>query len=110
MEMSILIIVIVTALVAMQVYLKRGIQGRLRSNIDNIGDQYDPQATTSDFTIKHASKTTTVTNTATQQVPVTAVSGGYSSTVLTNVTVQDSRVETNYDNTTKSGYEVVGAP
>jgi hypothetical protein len=109
-EIAILIIIIVAALVAMQVYLKRGIQGRLRSNIDNIGEQYDPQATTSDFTVNHVSMTTTTTNTATQQMPVTAWSGGYSNTVLTNVTVTDSRVETNYDNTYRNGYEVVGNP
>ncbi|MBU1124497.1 MAG: hypothetical protein KKC84_00550 [Candidatus Omnitrophica bacterium] len=37
---------IVAALIAMQGYLRRSIQGRLRSVADEIGQQYEPRATT----------------------------------------------------------------
>ena len=35
-----LIIVIIGALLSIQVYIKRGVQGRLKSAADDIGDQY----------------------------------------------------------------------
>ncbi|MBL7081311.1 MAG: hypothetical protein ISS44_01920 [Candidatus Omnitrophica bacterium] len=50
LEYAILIAVIVAGLIAMQVYLKRGYQGRLRSSVDDIGEQYSPGYTTSEYT------------------------------------------------------------
>ena len=70
MEMAVLILVIVAAAVAMQTYIKRGIQGRLRAGVDSIGEQYDPVATTSDFTMTHVSNTTTNTTTVTTPITV----------------------------------------
>jgi len=40
LEYAILIIVIIGALLSIQVYIKRGIQGRLKSATDDIGDQF----------------------------------------------------------------------
>ncbi|OGX06009.1 MAG: hypothetical protein A2Z88_05980 [Omnitrophica WOR_2 bacterium GWA2_47_8] len=40
LEYVILIVVIIGALIAIQVYLKRGIQGRMRQAADDIGDQF----------------------------------------------------------------------
>ena len=48
LEYAVLIIVIIAALIAMQVYLKRGIQGRMRESSDQIGEQFSPGYTTSD--------------------------------------------------------------
>ncbi len=117
METAVLILIIVSALIAMQVYLKRGIQGRLRTSIDSIGEQYDPQATSSNFTVGHTSNVETTTNTSTQQK---VVSGGYDDLgggmwtgappVKENVITTDSRIEIYYDNTTKTGYETVANP
>lgn len=42
MEYAILIIIIIGALISIQVYIKRGVQGRLKSAADDIGDQYSP--------------------------------------------------------------------
>lgn len=42
LEYAILIGVIVAGLIAMQVYLKRGFQGKLRDNADNMGKQFSP--------------------------------------------------------------------
>ncbi len=39
-EYAILIVIIIGALLTIQVYIKRGIQGRLKSSADDIGDQY----------------------------------------------------------------------
>lgn len=39
-EYAILIIVVIGALLSIQVYVKRGIQGRLKSATDDIGDQF----------------------------------------------------------------------
>ena len=40
LEYAVLIVVIIGALLTLQVYIKRGVQGRLRSAADDIGDQY----------------------------------------------------------------------
>lgn len=42
LEYALLIGVIVAALIAMQTYLKKGVQGRLKESTDNIGKQFDP--------------------------------------------------------------------
>jgi cytoskeletal protein RodZ len=40
LEYAVLIIIVIGALLSIQVYIKRGIQGRLKSASDDIGDQY----------------------------------------------------------------------
>ena len=42
MEYAILIIIIIGALISIQVYIKRGVQGRLKSAADDIGEQFSP--------------------------------------------------------------------
>ena len=42
LEYAILIIIIIGALLSIQVYIKRGIQGRLKDATDDIGDQFSP--------------------------------------------------------------------
>ena len=62
LEYAVLIVVIIAALVAMQVYLKRGIQGRTRESADQIGEQFSPGWTTSNrVTTTYASTTDTTT-------------------------------------------------
>jgi len=55
LEYALIIAVVAGALIAMQVYIKRGVQGKLKSTADEIGEQYSPGYTTSN----------TVTTTAT---------------------------------------------
>jgi uncharacterized protein (UPF0333 family) len=57
LEYAVLIIIVIGALLSIQVYIKRGVQGRLKSSADDIGDQYKPGATNIIKT------TTTVSNT-----------------------------------------------
>jgi len=40
LEYAVLIIIVIGALLSIQVYIKRGIQGRLRQASDDIGSQY----------------------------------------------------------------------
>ena len=42
LEYAILVVVVIMALVAIQAYLKRGIQGRMKDSADQIGDQFSP--------------------------------------------------------------------
>jgi uncharacterized protein (UPF0333 family) len=49
LEVVILIGFVVAALIAMGVYMKRGIQGRLRSSSDQIGEQYSAGYTTGTY-------------------------------------------------------------
>ena len=42
LEYALIIVAVVTALLAIQVYLKRSIQGRLRASSDQIGDHFEP--------------------------------------------------------------------
>lgn len=50
LEYTIVIAVIVAALIAMQGYFKRGVQGKMRQSTDDIGDQFSPNATTGSVT------------------------------------------------------------
>ncbi|MBF0523285.1 MAG: hypothetical protein HQL24_09555 [Candidatus Omnitrophica bacterium] len=62
LEYAILVIIIIGALLSIQTYIKRGIQGRLKSATDDIGDQYSPGNT------NVVSYTTTVSNTTESNV------------------------------------------
>jgi len=60
LEYAVLIVVIIVALIAMQTYLKRGIQGRVRESSDQIGEQFSPGYTTSNRTMSTFSNSTEV--------------------------------------------------
>ena len=59
-EYAMLAVIVIGALLTIQNYFKRGMQGRWRSSVDGIGEQYDPMQTTVDITQRTAG--TTVTN------------------------------------------------
>lgn len=50
LEYAVIIVVILAALLAIQAYIKRGVQGKLRSSADSIGEQYSAGKTTSTYT------------------------------------------------------------
>jgi Flp pilus assembly pilin Flp len=66
LEYVILIGFITAALIAMGVYMKRGFQGRIRSSTDDIGEQYSPGHTASEY-----NTTTNLTQTETIGAGVT---------------------------------------
>ncbi|MCX5706988.1 MAG: hypothetical protein NTW13_04970 [Candidatus Omnitrophica bacterium] len=59
---------VVAALIAMGIYMKRGFQGRLKESTDQVGQQYSPGITISNYT--------TVANSA----QIETLSGGITST------------------------------
>ena len=86
LEYAVIIAVIVAALIAMQGYLKRGVQGKLKASSDDIGDQFSPQTT--------SSNTDTITSRAHSQedivggnAPVTTVVTGQTQNRVTNENV-----------------------
>jgi hypothetical protein len=58
LEYAILVLIVIVAFLAMQTYLKRGIQGRVRESTDNIGEAYSPGLTTSNFHLETHAETT----------------------------------------------------
>jgi uncharacterized protein (UPF0333 family) len=56
LEYAIIVAVVVGALLAMQHYVKRGYQGRLKSASDEMGEQFDPAAYTADLTVTQSSE------------------------------------------------------
>lgn len=86
LEYVILIGFVVAALIAMGIYMKRGIQGKLRDSTDSVGEQYDAGYTTSNYT--------TVTNLVQTE---TQKSGG------------GSTINYQTNKQTKTGGETVGA-
>ena len=92
LEYTILITVVIGAFVAMQSYIKRGMQGRWHDAIDELGDQYDPRVAVTD--IRH----TLASSTNTSIVALNAI-GGYT-TKRTDVSVSSER---------KTGTTTIGA-
>lgn len=93
-EYSALIVVVILALIAMQSYVKRGIQGKLRESADSIGGQYEPGKTYSDFNTSSSSYITTVSSLTINPDDTT------------NATTV---VNTHYDRQQRQGSETVGA-
>ena len=71
LEYAVLIVIIIGALLTIQIYIKRGVQGRLKSAADDIGDQYSDGNTNS--------IQTTIRNSNTSE---TFQAGNSSSTIL----------------------------
>lgn len=64
-EYAALIFCVVLALLAMRAYMTRGLQGRLRLIADDLGSQYDPRHTNSDFSLRQASNVISASKTET---------------------------------------------
>lgn len=77
LEYAVIVAVVIGALLAMQTYIKRGVQGRLRSSTDNIGDQYSAGSTTAKYT------TTEETSINQETVGYTAVGAGVTKSEVT---------------------------
>jgi len=58
LEYALIVAVVVGGLIAMQVYVKRGLQGKIKESADQIGEQYSPGYTTGVTTVTTASTTT----------------------------------------------------
>ena len=63
-EYSILFALILSSILIMQFYIKRGYQGRLKVEADSVGQQYSPGHTTSTITTTTNSSTSITTTAA----------------------------------------------
>src|SRR3989338_370618 len=70
LEYIVLLIIVMGALLAISNYFKRGLQGRWKAAMDDMGDQYDPR--TADSSVRH----TLTQNTNTTIITMNDV-GGY---------------------------------
>jgi hypothetical protein len=103
LEYAVLIACVVSALLAMQIYIKRGTQGRLRQASDSMGEQYAPNSADSSIT------TTTVLNVTIDQELVQLKNGTVNLTDQYGLPIYGINSTTNYNETTgRSGNEKLG--
>lgn len=86
LEYGVVIAVIVAALIAMQTYIRRGMHGKLRESTDDIGKQFSPEHTTSNYTTTSGSTSQETVTTAGRTT--TQVTRGFQN-VTGNETVED---------------------
>jgi len=101
MEYALLGAVLVAVLIGMQVYLKRGLSGRMRGAADSLGEQYAPKNTTYSYTTTVSSNVTTTA----ELLPNQDIGGGKTGSVMNTTT----KIEGDGDTTTRTGSETVGA-
>lgn len=77
LEYSILLIIIIAAFITMQIYIKRGFQGRWKSSVDDLGDQYDPNKSNSVITYLMTSNSQTHVSTFRDTMAGNAAQGYY---------------------------------
>ena len=63
LEYAVVLAAVSAALLAMQIYVKRGIAGELRRAADSTGEQYDPKNTTGTITLASTNDATTTSET-----------------------------------------------
>jgi uncharacterized protein (UPF0333 family) len=73
LEYSLILAAIIVAIIFMQGYVRRGLQGRLRSAADDIGDQYSVWGSMNYLTNRQSNTTETVSLTAGNQANLTTV-------------------------------------
>lgn len=98
-EYGVLLAVLVAALVGMQIYLKRGTMGKLRSSADQIGEQYAPKHTSSKFTVTTHSDTLSTSTLKKDQ----DLGGGQKGDVMVNQNIIKQ------ETSSRSGSETVGS-
>ena len=91
-EFVVLLVIVIGAFIAMQNYIKRGLQGRWKSAVDDLGEQYDPPLMNTLVTDRFSANSLT-------QIRVIRTAGG----AVTNREDQSNSIETH------SGIMVVGA-
>ena len=101
-EYAAVVAVTVAALLAMQVYIKRGMAGRLRASVDSLGEQNDPRHTSNPTPMVMSQVNDTTTTSILHKDKDVGVYGGLTVDVLENTTT------INEDRTERTGSETVG--
>lgn len=90
LEYAVLIIIIIGALLSIQVYIKRGIQGRLKGAADDIGDQFSVGNTNVVQTMTTSSRTKDIFKNG---VSSSELLGNEVTSTVTNAYVQNQTYE-----------------
>lgn len=90
LEITMVTICVIAALLAMQHYIKRAAQGRLRDAADSIGGQYDPRRSNSNVTFTQ--RGTTVIDSRQVRDPAREAEEGLMDGVRTTITTNDEVV------------------
>ncbi len=90
LEYAVLIIIIIGALLSIQVYIKRGIQGRLKQAADDSGDQYADGSTSVNKTTGTRSQTR---ETSYQTGTTTSYIGNETTFEYTNSEINNTEIE-----------------
>lgn len=90
-EYTMVAICIVAALLAMQHYIKRAVQGRLHEAADSIGGQYDPRHISSTVTLTQQG--TTKIDAAQEQQRSGDAEEGVVEGIRTKITTENERIE-----------------
>lgn len=93
LEYAVIIAVVVAALIAMQAYFKRGLQGKIRTASDDIGEQYSPSRTLSDSTITSTATSSEIIAVDASGLPTTTTTSNQSQNRTHSETVQDEEGE-----------------
>lgn len=99
-EYGVLLAIVVAALVAMQIFVKRSMVGRLRGAADSIGEQYDPAHSQADITITVTNDTVTESEVFQDQV-IDPINGTIGDVLVSTTTV-------NADQSQRTGSERIG--
>ena len=89
-EYTFLIVIVLAALLSMATYFRRGIQGRWKVSVDQMGEQYDPR-------YAHSNITQTIVSNSTMDILARNETGGW----------WTSREDTANSTEKKSGYSEV---
>jgi len=81
LEVVMLIGFVIAALIAMNTYMKRGVQGRLRQSADQVGEQYEAGKTTYKYE----------TNVDMRQTESMSAGGGVTTTIAANENVRTKK-------------------
>ncbi len=92
LEYALIISVVVGALLAMQIYMKRGMEGRMRKASDDIGKQFDADKS-------YVHHETTKKGTTVEEVKTTGESVVYSGGAAVGGTAQGTAEETGFSGT-----------
>ena len=96
LEYTMAIICVMAALLTMQHYIKRAVEGKLREHADSIGDQYDAKHIGSSVTSRQTG-TTTLRSVQVRQASAQAEDGSVDG-VQTTITESQTTGRTGYEN------------
>ena len=86
LEYAFFVMLIIAALLATNLYIKRAIQGRWKANVDELGEQYDPTAMTTN--IRYTTFGNSATHLLTQPGIVEGVPGFWTNRIDISDTIE----------------------